>query len=249
MTVVAAVIVNPDTHWFRVLRRVRQIWDDKIPKQHRKDFVFHAKLLSDGRKYPDWYEKERRGFMESIMKLPWEFHLPVAVGVVKRGAFDWSGWSDKDERAMTPAKSDHMIAFMACMAQAAKFIRTNCAGELAQVIAEENREMRSILRKTVNLLHAKPFPMEYVSSVRPDRTPVVAREDYRVKRIIDAVCFLERGSAPLLQIADACAFGIRRYLAKQSYGEDYLQAVSGERGLITIPGWTMFSAIIHHERF
>jgi hypothetical protein len=248
MTVVAAILVNPDTHWFPVLRRIRQIWDDQIPKQYRKGFVFHAKLLSHGREYPNWYEEARRSFMRSIMKLPWEFHIPIAVGGVKRGAFDWSGWPNKDKRTMTPAKSDHMMAFMCCMAQADKFVRENYGHELAQVIAEQNREMGPILRRTVNLLHAKPFPIEHASSPRSGSTTVVEKEDYRVERIIDEVLFLERDNAPFLQIVDACAFGIRRYLASQTHGEDYLHTISGERTINTVPGWSMFSGVIHHEK-
>ena len=48
VSVVAALIVNPDVHWFPVTRRVRELWDHHIPSEYRhenphtlhKDFRF-----------------------------------------------------------------------------------------------------------------------------------------------------------------------------------------------------------------
>src|SRR5580700_9923761 len=146
ISVVAALIVNPDVHWFPVMRRLRQIWDQHIPSEYRhenkhklhNDFTFHAKRVSDGTKYPRWNEEGRRALLQAMMALPSEFEIPICVAAVKRGAFDWSGWPEKERKRMTPAKSDHMIAFTACVGEANKVVRTEYKDELAQVISDHH---------------------------------------------------------------------------------------------------------------
>jgi hypothetical protein len=48
-----------------------------------------------------------------------------------------------------------------------------------------------------------------------------------IDRIIDTVHFVSKGDAPLLQIADACAFCFRRYFAEQEYGGEWVEAMLG----------------------
>ena len=90
-TIVVGLIVDPDRHWFPVLTRVRQLWDEHVPRHHRTGFVFHALRVANGRNWSNWPEKARRVLLESMMRLPWEFEIPISVGVVKRGD-KWEGW-------------------------------------------------------------------------------------------------------------------------------------------------------------
>jgi hypothetical protein len=143
VSVVAGLIVNPDIHWFPVMRRVRELWDDHIPSEYRhdnqhtlhKDFTFHAKRVSDGTKYPRWKEESRLALLQAMMAVPGEFDIPITFAAVRRGAFDWSGWPEHRKKQMTPAKSDHMCAFMGWIGEANKFVRTESENELAQVIS------------------------------------------------------------------------------------------------------------------
>jgi hypothetical protein len=90
--------------------------------------------------------------------------------------------------------------------------------------------MPEILRTTLNDLQARPFPVE-TTGPREGRDPEVRMKHLRADRIIDEVYFLERRNAPFLRIVDAVAFRLRRYLAHQSSGEDYLFSISGSRAL------------------
>jgi hypothetical protein len=233
---------------------MRQIWDQHIPNEYRrdnkhklhKDFTFHAKHVSDGTKYPHWAEESRRALLKSMMAIPGEFEIPITFAAVKRGAFDWSGWPEKHKKQMTPAKSDHLTAFTACIAEANKFVRTEYEDELAQIIADDNGEMREILRIALNDLQGRPLPVGVVAP-RTRREPESRTELLRADRVIDEVSFLTPRNAPFLQIVDGCAFGLRRYLAGQSQGEDYLYAVSGARALEFPAKWHMFFATIHHK--
>jgi hypothetical protein len=254
VSVVAALIVNPDVHWYPVMRRVREVWDHHIPSEYRhenrhklhKDFTFHAKSVSDASKYPRWNEASRRALLQAMMGIPGEFDIPITFGAVKRGAFDWSGWPEHRKKQMTPAKSDHMSAFMGCIGEANKFIRIEYPNELAQVISDHHSEMPQILRTTLNDMQARPFPMEtYVR--REGRDPETRTELLGADRIIDEVYFLKHRNAPFLQIVDAVAFGLRRYLARQSSGEDYLHAISGERALKMPDDWNMFFGAVSSQ--
>ncbi len=69
------------------------------------------------------------------MAVPGEFDIPITFAAVRRGAFDWSGWPEHRKKQMTPAKSDHMCAFMGWIGEANKFVRTESENELAQVIS------------------------------------------------------------------------------------------------------------------
>ncbi len=247
VSVVAGLIVNPDVHWFPVMRRVRELWDHHIPSEYRhenqhtlhKDFTFHAKRVSDGTKYPRWKEDSRRAVLQAMMAIPGEFGIPITFAAVKRGAFDWSGWPAHRKKQMTPAKSDHMFAFLGCIGEANEFVRTEYENELAQVISDHHSEMPEILRTTLNDLQARPFPVE-TAMPREGRNPELRTKLLQADRIIDEVYFLERRNAPFLQIVDAVAFGLRRYLARQSSGEDYLFSISTARALDMPDDWNMF---------
>lgn len=247
VSVVAALVVNPDVHWFPVMRRVQGLWDHHIPSEYRhdnqhalhKDFTFHAKRVSDASKYPRWKEESRRALLGAMMAIPGEFDIPITFGAVKRGALDWSGWPEHRKKQITPTKSDHMSAFMGCIGEANKLVRTEYPNELAQVISDHHSEMPAILRTTLNDMQARPFPVE-TQAPREGRDPEIRTAFLGADRIIDELYFLEHRNAPFLQIVDAVAFGLRRYLARQSSGDDYLFSISGA-GLLEMPDdWNMF---------
>jgi hypothetical protein len=247
VSVVVALIVNPDIHWFPVMRRVRELWDHYVPSEYRhenqhnfhRDFTFHAKRISDGTKYPRWKEESRRALMQAMMAIPGEFDIAITFAAVKRGALDWSGWPEHRKKQMTPAKSDHMSAFIGCIGAANEIVRTECGSELAQVVSDHHTEMPEILRTALNDMQARPFPVDTGGS-RDGRGSKVRTRLLRADRIIDEVYFLERRNAPFLQIVDAVAFGLRRYLAQQSSGEDYLFSISGAKALNMPDIWEMF---------
>jgi hypothetical protein len=255
VSVMAALIVNPDVHWFPVIRRLQGLWDHHIPSEYRhdnqhslhKDFTFHAKRVSDASKYPRWKQESRRALLQAMMAIPQEFDIPITFAAVKRGAHDWSGWPEQRKKQMTPAKSDHMMAFVGCIGKANAVVRAEYKEELAQVICDHHSEMPEILRTTLNNMQGRAFPME-TDVPREGRNPEAKTELLGADRIIDEVYFLERRNAPFLQIVDAVAFGLRRCFAGQSSGEDYFKSISGGAEPIELPdGWNMFCGTISPE--
>jgi len=203
VSVVAALVVNQDLHWFPVIRHggdLGSVHPKQLSAPEQTRVAFHAKHVSDGTKYPGWAEESRRSLLRSMMAIPGEFEIPVSFAAVKRGAFDWSGWPEKHKRQMTPAKSDHMSAFTACIGTANNFIKSEYKDELAQIIADDNGEMREILRTALNDLQGRPFPVDVQESVGDNRELKTRTEILRADRIIDEVCFLTPRNAPFLQL-------------------------------------------------
>jgi hypothetical protein len=246
VTIVVGVVTNLDTDWFPVLRKMRLLWDSHVPARHRKDFHFHAKAVSDGNRWSGWSEDSRRRLMRAVMELPGEFRMPVAFAAVKRGAFDWSGWPKEHRKKMTAAKSDHMIAFSACIGEADNLIRTEYGTEVAQVIVDDNVEMRAILSHAMNLMLGRPLRVPAFTN-GPGGTSATRDAEYRRERVVDEAHFLPHKNAPFLQIADACAFGLRRHFAGQSHGDEYLHSITGAQQMLLPPAWHMLSGCITHE--
>jgi hypothetical protein len=127
-------------------------------------------------------------------------------------------------------------------------IREHCGQEVAQVIASDNGEMRPILRRTGNVMLGKSFSVPHVTVGPRGTIGKVEEVHHHTERVIDDVHFLEPTNAPFLQIADACAFGLRRYIANYEDGPQYLQAIA-DTGLFDMPSeWSAFRALIRHER-
>ena len=147
---------------------------------------------------------------------------------------------------MTPVKSDHMMAFLACVGEANALIRTEYRDELAQVISDHHAEMPGILRQTLNNMQARPFPLG-LELPREDRNPVTRTVLLGADRIIDEVHFLENRNAPFLQMRRS-SFRSRRYFARQSSGEDYLLcAISGIGTVKTPDDWNMSLGVISQK--
>jgi hypothetical protein len=67
-----------------------------------------------------------------------------------------------------------------------------------------------------------------------DEMATVIAEDHRdmkraLRGAIDEALFMDRYGSPFLQIADACAYGIRRYYSDQPYGDSYSARCSSGR--------------------
>jgi hypothetical protein len=52
--------------------------------------------------------------------------------------------------------------------------------------------------------------------------------DLRATRIRNTIHWVDKQDDPMVQIADACAYGLRRYFARQSFGEDFSTAIVGD---------------------
>jgi hypothetical protein len=129
-------------------------------------------------------------------------------------------------------QAQHGIAFQECISRADSFINKYAKpNEVATVISEDVPESKSLLRHLARFLVKTGYavPREDVRVLHVGE-PLEDAEDFRVRkvsRIRMPIHFVEKQDEPLLQIADACAFAFRRFLAQQDHGTDFVRAVIG----------------------
>lgn len=252
--VVAAVIVHGDQQWRPLEAEIRRIIAERVPAHLQANFVFHAtEVFSGGKriKRDEWAFEDRLDFIKEIICLPFVHNAPIAVGIeFKR---DWSEIENlkkafiSDTKPLTSNQFSHILAFNTCMERADLFLRKYLGGsEIGSVIAEDLPEMKKFL-SLFGLLHREPggkftMPSEFL---RPERWQeeleiIPDSFEYNIEHIVDVPHFVSKGKAPLLQLADACAFAFRHCLSKKDHGDDLVLAMLGpEQGgdFVNDPVW------------
>ena len=212
--VVVGILVNADTQWRKAEERIARILDI-VPDVFRTDFIFHAKTIWGSKKYRDiWSLSDRLAVLHGMMSIPRELNMPIAVGMINntvRTAY-------KEEYGNSPFRISkkefqHMTVFLECIQSADAYIMKHMPqNEVAVPVAEDIPQRRSFLRSLL-------------SGMRADSR--AAEMGVAVYRIVDTIHFVEKRNAPLLQIADACAFGLRRMVAGQSFGMEFSGSIVG----------------------
>lgn len=231
-SVVVGVMVHADTQWMLAKEAVAEVLS-AVPAQFRNGFVFHAKTIWGHRKYREgWSREGRAALLHAMMLLPRRLGLPLALGVHRRGT-DWSdtAWG---EMGLSNFHVDHVMAFAMCMGRADMYLRKHTPEhEIATVVAENADAIRDYLRGAIEVMRPYEVVPAYVIGVRPTKAEqesgaILQDGTQKVTRIIDTVHFVKKDDAPLLQIADACAYGFRRYFEEQTFGREYVRTILGQ---------------------
>jgi hypothetical protein len=226
VTVVVGILVHADSHWLSAATRIRQLFDSYVPENRRRGFIFHAKeVLGGGRDLTDWDFAARIKLVKAMVKIPRQLGMVICLGMVRRdaGAPDLRG-------KLRPEKFQHLFAFQHCVANADQYLRTYAnPSEVASIVAEDVHDMRRFLRAGIDMLRERPntLPagafMPTSENIEFGTSPLPFQ--WKITKIVDNIHFEVKTSAPLLQIADACAFSFRRRFADQRYGEELVRAM------------------------
>ena len=228
-TLVVALVVDADRQVLLAEQAINEV-ASAVPPEFGDGFVFHATDLFSNRAYRDsWAQSDRFGMLRDMMALPRRLGIPLCFSLVRRSDSCLPGFEDS---GLSFAEQDHYMAFLVCVAQADKYMRNYAAtGEVGTVIAEDVPSMKGLLRRVPQMLRERPYvlPPGCVELTQADRERGYTdqRGDFRVTRIRNCVLFAEKGEESLLQMADACAFGLRRYFGELSHGEDFMRAICG----------------------
>lgn len=200
-----------------------------VPPQYRNDFVFHATDVFGGDKYKDsgWSITDRLFLLKSMMSIPRRLGMAVTVAAHWRGAIEYPSTGP-----LSMSQFEHMQAFALCISMADRSIRKYAGHrEVATIVAEDVPEMRRFLRRVPAMfrdgVHLPPSHLR--------QTPADLEAGYSVQagtmqisRIRKSIHFVEKADDPIVQVADACAFGIRRFLAGERFGEEFVAAILGD---------------------
>jgi len=233
-SVVAAAIVQPDDHWHLVQSEINRLVQLHVPLSLQPKFIFHALQVFNGGKDRDlWAPDSRWKLMKAMASLPRRLHVPISYGMVRRSTTRETVESTASQRRkLKPHEFDHFMAFVYCIAAADKYLRKNTGdNEVATLVAENVDNMKHALKLVPGFLKNHPYTME-PEDLRHDVSDITKEqikngELITVNKIVDGVHFAEKADAPLLQVADACAFVLRRWIARESRGEELVQEMLG----------------------
>ncbi len=108
---------------------------------------------------------------------------------------------DKPHTALEFAVAMHALAIIQCEIGVEMWLRKNTEREITHIIAENNDDVRLAAREAHVILRDK---------VEMEREGFVNHACFPFERIRDGLQFTTKAESRLLQIADACAWAIRR---------------------------------------
>ena len=119
--------------------------------------------------------------------------------------------NDTSYAANVHTAATQLIAFSHCLVGIERWMRSWTSEETVMLIAEDKPEVKSAFKE----IHRISQSAEKIKHFMPAK--LAESEELPGTQIIDDIHFTDkRGSAPL-QIADVCAFSIKRHLMKKDY--------------------------------
>ena len=210
-TVVAIVIVDGDSQWTPVAEYLQELVREHVPAEHRDGFVFHAADIHNGSKpikKLGWSREQRFEILESLARIPVSFQIPFAwCSNAKHD--DGLDWVPKNEVLIR-----HLVAFVQALKAANQYLHDFAPDEVAMLISEDVHKRRQWFKNITAHLNSNTAPEYFAGKTA-------------FNSLIDTVHFARKNEAPLLQIADVCAFTIRRYLSGGSSGGQLAQTLLG----------------------
>jgi len=241
--VVVGVIIHADSQWKAAQTQILSLIEEFVPANQRSGFYFHAKDLYHGTgKIFKTYPRERAiEALKRLVAIPRTLKLPVAVGYVNKKAQEIPIPNVKPRDAI---KIYHAFAFSLCAVAAERYMAENTRGEIAQFVAENNTDSSDAIKKMHKYLRGK-LPAGRLFDFYGKKT----RSYLPLTRIVDCVHFADKDDAILLQVADACAFVLRRHWTQDKsnrYLEDIIYSLceGGPRALET-PTRYFHHAVLH----
>lgn len=198
--VIAGVIIDPDKHFRELRSYFRDLASDLFPDEDSYRFVFHAKDIWHGHgafSRENWSLEERMRIMRRLAQVPALFDLPVIYGAIDReSARQALLQKNQDLPEKTIRSFTHVQAFVRSIQCAESWLKESTDGEMASLTVEDVHEVKSALM-AIHQGYSDPWT----------RDEGVFTTDH----IDDALSFQKKDQSILLQMADHCAFIIRRH--------------------------------------
>ena len=225
--IVAAVIVHADKQWKAIGKYLADLAEAVVPPEKKRVFkAFHAnELYSGGRiferkpgQHGVWWP-----VLENLLSVPRKFDLPISFGFTKRAWFEPG--SDHHDALIAakipPIAGAQMAAFtMATVGVEHWMKRMAGADEVAQMVMENNPHAQKFISETHRVI---ANPKLRVALLKPREREVVD-----ISRIMSPIYFQDKIDSSVLQIADACAWAIRRRISRERDSERFYTPVRGQ---------------------
>ncbi|ACT50853.1 DUF3800 domain-containing protein [Methylovorus glucosotrophus] len=234
VTVVVGLIADADKHIHAAEKLVKETLGS-VPPQFQDGFVFHATQVFGDRKYQEsWSMTDRLHLLKCMMSIPRKIGMSITISAHWRGSVDYNLGS---QSSLSPDQFEHLMAFSTCLAISDRNIRRHGRPtETAFIVAEDVPAMRKYLKNSASSYRDRPLyiPPELLRTTSKDEAAgyMTQSGELRITRIRNSVHFVDKAEDPLVQLADACAYGCRRYFAKEKFGNEFVDSILGSHRLI-----------------
>ncbi len=216
--VFAGVIVNADKQAVALQKHLLGMVLHHVPEEHQKGFRFHARELVSG---CDAFPRhntlnQRMDILEELCSLPKLFDLPVVAGSCSRQmVIDACPEAGPLECLITALAS----AACVCVSHVEQFMRArDDQMELSSLYFEDNQMARNVIRSLLRRM---------MDSDNPISAPEM-NGFFPIHRIMGEVSFQEKRDSSILQVADACAWAIRKKLSCGSHCDRYFFPIASQ---------------------
>ncbi|MGI3902469.1 MAG: DUF3800 domain-containing protein [Janthinobacterium lividum] len=235
VTVVVGLIASADEHVLAAEALALEAIGS-VPPAHQDGFVYHATEVFGGKKYRDsWSMADRLRLLELMMSVPRKIGMAICVSAQWRNAVDHS--QQAASLNLSGSQFEHLMAFSKCVAVCDRNIRRHAEPrEVATIVAEDIPEMRRFLQSSIKTLRDKPIylsPEDLRETIRDKEAGYSLQSgEFRVSRIRNSIHFVGKSEDPLIQVADACAYGFRRFFAGEKFGADFVRSIVGDENVL-----------------
>jgi hypothetical protein len=222
--IVAGIIVHADKQWLALQTYFQEMVREFVPPAHQIGFSFHAKdLFHGGKKGKVYFTREidrdlRWRILEELCSIPSKFDLPIVCG-----CFDRKNVPD-DKGLLPVAKIQYaqMLASVNCTIGVERFMRERAGDEeVAMLIYEQGGHAQNVVR----MVH------HWMQVSTSDCKTVIGGESATyvpLTRVVDQAQYAERTGSSLLQIADVCAFSIKRKIQNSPDADRFFSPLKGQ---------------------
>lgn len=205
--VVLALLV-PVPVWRDVEAAMAAIVAEHVPEQDRPTFEFHGFELHQGKGYfRGWKGAVRLGIGKQVLGILDRFDLHVIYGACdKRGL----------ERRYGYPMHPHDLGFLLAAERCERYLASLGADELGMFIADRNMEIEGQIRTSLRHYRSEGIRLGMVQQ--------------RLDHIIEDIHFQASQASYFLQIADFCAYYVKRSLVKQEWSDPRAQMVQAHIG-------------------
>lgn len=221
--VVAAIIVHADSQLIPIENHLNELIQKHIPADEQEGFFFHATEIYHGKSTKSifhdrskWPDDRRFAILDDLLKIPSEFNIPICMGFLERASFP-SEPPKKPHTVQEIEVSAHTVALMGCEIAVEFWMRENTQNEVALVVAEENTDIRIV---------AKEIHSVYRNKEALARENLGNHPYFPFVKIRDGLQFAAKSESQILQIADVCAWAIRKFLKKDVDSDRYFQPIN-----------------------
>ena len=208
----AAVIVHGDAQLVPLCQKLEVLVEKHIPEKHRDGFIFHAADIYNGngifKDRAEWPHERRHAILDDLVAIPANLGLPLTIGIVDKIQFR------KDRAHLNVSKpvvdvAIHAMAIIQCEMGVEMWMRNNAPTEIVHIIAEDNKDVRQAAREAhVMLKDGARLAKEGLEN------PVV----FPFVKIWDGLQFASKEESKALQLADVCAWAMRRFFKNLDNG-------------------------------